>query len=245
MKLNEQLLKIKKNIKFDNFKIDVGTSIDAPNSAHWLLKDNSVFVLGIEPNITNVNILKNGSHKKPKFNYINANSHSILKEDMFVKNYEPERFSLLEKVAIDNVDKVIEENFYCTSEINTGCSSLFKPSSLLEVDVERIDKVEVASLEYILDSLDFPKDGHIMFVKTDTQGKDFDVVKSLRKYLKNVVALKCEYNTMNQYENKENPKEFIAFMQHNGFILVNHTSYDFFFYNSKFSTFELFNLPAE
>ena len=148
--------------------------------------------------------------------------------------------------AIDNVNDIQEEDFYCTSDKNSGCSSLFKPTEKLDVPLSHVDRVEVLSLEYILNYISFPKDGHIMFVKTDTQGKDFDVVKSLGKYLKNVVALKCEYNTDNKYEiPKDTSREFYKFMISNGFILKNNNGYDFTFINNKFTQESIFNILPE
>lgn len=243
--INEQLEKIKGKINFSNFKIDVGTAFEAPNSAHWLLREKDVYVLGIEPNVTNTNILKRGSSRNKKLNYLRLEDSSILMEGKIVSKFDPERFSLLEQVAIDNVNGLEKKKFYCTSDICTGCSSLLKPTENLSIPVERIDEVEVVSLEYILDYINFPADGYIRFVKTDTQAKDLDVVKSLRKYLKKVVALKCEYNTMNQYENETDPKKFVSFMKENNFKLVGYTPHDFLFYNNLFSPEELFNLPEE
>lgn len=235
MKLLEQLEKLKnKNINFDNFKIDIGTAIDAPHSAYWILKEDDVFVLAVEPNEKNVNILKEGSFRKPDFNYIKLSDMSIMQRDKVVKKFNENNFSILEKIAIDNISNIEIRQFFCTDDRNTGCSSLLEPTHMLGLDIEKVDLVETVSLEYILNYINFPVNGKIKFIKTDTQGKDFDVIKSLGKYLENVVGIKSEYNTMGQYKNSNLSHDFYNFMISKDFCLVNQTENDFYFMNNKF-----------
>ena len=245
MILLNQLNNLKiKNINFNNFKIDVGTAIDAPHSAHWLNNENDVFVLAIEPNDKNVSILKEGSFRYPDFLHLRINDKTILKNTKIIKTFKDEDFFLLEKVAIDNVSSIKNMDFYCTDDRNTGCSSLLLPTEILGLDIEKIDVVEVISLEFILDYIGFPENTPIKFVKTDAQGKDFDVIKSLGKYLKNVVAMKCEYKTSGQYTNSNSESDFLNYMISNGFDLYKDNGYDYFFINKTFSLTEnTFNLP--
>lgn len=243
--LQEQLTNLKnKNFDFSNFKIDVGTSSTAPHSAHWLAKDPSVCVLAVEPNMENVSGLRYGVNLKNNNTHIRTSDSSILDGKNIVNNYNPDHFFLLENVAIDDV--IVPENvdFYCTGKENTGCSSLYRPTKELGIPISHIEQVTVVSLAYILDFIEFPINGHIMFVKTDTQGKDFEVVKSIGKYLPNVVALKCEYNVKNYYEIATNTTvDFYNFMTANRFGLVKDTGYDFLFINNRFGS--LFDLPEE
>ena len=46
-------------------KLDVGTSINAPNSEYWLSSDNDVCVFGFEPNPFNVEFVKRGGNIWP------------------------------------------------------------------------------------------------------------------------------------------------------------------------------------
>jgi hypothetical protein len=95
-----------------------------------------------------------------------------------------------------------------------------------------------------LDYINFPLEEKISFVKTDTQGKDFDVIKSLGKYLNNVVAIKSEFNTAGQYENSNSEVAFLSFMLENNFELYKNNGYDYFFYNKKYElNNNTFNLP--
>jgi hypothetical protein len=243
--LEEQLIELKsKNFDFANFKIDVGTAIDAPHSAFWLAHDPNVCVLAIEPSKVNIEILKKGCRQNNNIYKLHINDQTILRGTAVVGKYKPENFFLLEQAAIDDVTTPGTADFYCTGKENTGCSSLYKPTKELGIPISHIEKVDVVSLEYILDFIGFPINGHISFVKTDAQGKDFEVVKSLGKYLSNVIALKCEYNVKNLYEIATNTTaEFYNFMQAKGFGVVKDTGYDFLFVNKRVSS--LFNLPEE
>jgi hypothetical protein len=233
-----------KKINFKNFKIDVGTAIDAPHSAHWIYNDDSVFVLGIEPNKKNTDILYEGSFRTPNFFYLRLKDQKIMINGDGIKTFNDNNFFILEKVAIDNVNTPSVMDFYCTDDRNTGCSSLLKPTSRLDLEVELVDQVNVVSLEYILDYINFPVEEKISFVKTDTQGKDFDVIKSLGKYLNNVVAIKSEFNTAGQYENSNSEVAFLSFMLENNFELYKNNGYDYFFYNKKYELNDnTFNLP--
>lgn len=245
MNLIDQLNTLKtKNINFNNFKIDVGTAIDAPHSANWINSEDDVFVLAIEPNTKNVSILKEGSFRAPNFLHLRLNDKTILKNTEVVKTFNDNNFFLLERVAVDNVTSHEKMNFYCTDDRNTGCSSLLEPTEILGLDVEKIDLVDVVSLEFILDYIGFPQNETIKFVKTDAQGKDFDVIKSLGKYLKSVVAMKCEYKTSGQYVNSNSESDFLNYMIDNEFELYKDNGYDYFFINKTISLTEnTFNLP--
>ena len=46
-------------------KLDIGTSLSAPNSEMWLQRENNLCVFGFEPNIHNVKILYEGQNYWP------------------------------------------------------------------------------------------------------------------------------------------------------------------------------------
>lgn len=247
MTLLSQLEELKNNInlnQFNNFKIDVGTAIDAPHSAHWLFKEKDAFVLAIEPNSKNISILEEGSFRKPSFYHLRLKDNSILSGNKVISKYEKNNFFILKNIAIDDVKKIEKKDFFCTDDRNTGCSSLLEPTDKLGLDVEKVEIVEVASLEFILNYINFPNDKKIKFVKTDTQGKDFDVVKSLGKYLQNVVGIKSEYNTLGQYKFSNSEQEFLEYMTENNFRLIERLSNDFYFLNNNFlDEKNVFDLP--
>ena len=57
----------------------------------------------------------------------------------------------------------------------------------------------------------------IYFIKIDTQGTDFKVVKSLGKYIKNVRKIELEVQLKSLYKNSSNKDEIIKFMTENNF----------------------------
>jgi hypothetical protein len=239
---NLDLSKINK----ENVKIDVGLSIDGPHSAHWLLTEENPFIIGFEPNPKNISIMTEGrSVPEADFPYLVLNDNTIRVKGITSKTYDPNQFFLVSG-AIDDVGLTpVKSKFYCTGDLNTGCSSLLKPTEALGIDVEAEIDVDVYSLEYVLDQLGLQDLESIKFVKTDTQGKDFGVVKSLGKYLHKTVALKCEYNVRNQYENPFIHAEFFDFMIKNGFTMVQNDGYDAYFLNYRFPSNPqtVFNLP--
>jgi hypothetical protein len=235
---------IKDNIEgYDNLMIDVGAASIAPHAATWLLNDPTCKVLIIEPNSINVENLINGNINTPEYQYVSSvgvPSMRMKDSTILINNQEKYKYSknqaFLIDAAIDNVDTPQKTKFYCSDERNRGCSSLLAPGKEFGLEITRIDEVDVVSLEFILDYIGFPIDKLIKFVKTDVQGKDFHVVKSLGKYLRNVIALKCEYNVGNQYENSCSAEEFLIFMVNEGFKLIGRSEHDFFFINEKHET---------
>tara|TARA_B100000686_G_C16780398_1_gene971422 strand:- start:2089 stop:2835 length:747 start_codon:yes stop_codon:yes gene_type:complete len=230
-----------------NIKIDVGLSIDAPHSANWLLTEPASLVIGVEPHPGNVETLRRGrTTPELDFPYLIMDENAICKQGLKIGTYDPSRFVLIEG-AVDNVGNTpTTMDFYCTAATNSGCSSLLKPTPMLPHKIESKIKVDVYSLEYILDQLGFQDVEGIRFVKTDTQGKDFDVVKSLGKYLPRVLALKCEHNVEDQYESSNSFEEFQEYMTQNGFQLVYNNGWDAHFFNLRYRITggSPFNLPS-
>lgn len=226
-----------KNLQVDPEKtstlyIDVGMAIDAPHSAHWLVKDEECVIIGIEPNQECLNELIVGRGAAP-FHYLSLKDSTILFDGQEIKKFNDEQL-LIFKCAIDNVTEPTKALFYHTDERNVGCSSLLEPTPELGLDVTSVTHTDVVSLEYILDALGVDRFEEIKFIKTDTQGKDFDVVQSLGKYLFKTVGLKCEYNVTGQYINPNDKEQFIKFMKKNRFAMVGDSGYDLYFFNLKF-----------
>ncbi len=193
--------------------IDVGTSINAPNSEYWLNLDNEMCVFAFEPNPFNVKHLWSGDkiwpiHLDPK----KINKSFFIVECALSKG-EP-RFS----------------DFYCTSD-DSGTSSMFKPSYF---DVKQVVQVPTISLQDFFDLFPWETIEFIEHLKIDAQSADFDIVQGAGNYLKeNVLYLSVETNTGNQYLNQERPEEMKRYIESLGFI-CDHWGQNGRFLNTKF-----------
>lgn len=216
----------------DALYIDVGLAIDAPHSALWIADNDKCAVVGIEPNQECLDKMKAGRSSAP-FHYVSLKDPAVMLNGEEIKKINNEQLFIF-KCAIDNVETPTKALFYHTDKRNIGCSSLLEPTSRLGLDVTSKTEIDVVPLEYVLDKLGVEQFEEIKFVKTDTQGKDFDVVQSLGKYLSKTVGLKCEYNVAGQYVNPNDKQEFMRFMDKNNFALVGDNGYDLYFFNLNF-----------
>tara|TARA_R100000808_G_C2152167_1_gene161496 strand:- start:3860 stop:4618 length:759 start_codon:yes stop_codon:yes gene_type:complete len=217
--------------KARNIYLDVGTAIGMPHGAAWLYHDENSFVIGVEPNIECLKTLETGRPPAP-FPTVKLGDATIWRDGEEIKQCDPARMAVFH-CAIDDVGGRTSANFFHTDERNIGCSSLLQPTDKLGLDVVNQSAIDVCSLEYLLDSLGMQDVEKITFIKTDTQGKDFDVVRSLGKYLPRVLALKCECNVAGQYENSNSKDEFLQYMEDNQFALIHDNGYDVIFVSMR------------
>lgn len=208
--------------------IDVGTAIDAPNSAAWLLDYKEAFVIGIEPSPINAEILKKGRPHVDNLPYLCLDAGYAVLNDQ--KKEIGGRFQLLE-CAIGNVEDPTLLPFYLTNKINTGCSSLLKPTSKLDLIfgtscLDKVCNVPVISLKDVLDNIPFEEFGYVTYLKTDCQGTDLEAVKSCKKYLKRVLLIQMEVRTDGQYEKEQSIEDIDSFMQSSGFVQKAGHTYD-------------------
>lgn len=178
-------------------KLDVGTSINAPNSEYWLSSDNDVCVFGFEPNPFNVEFVKRGGNIWP----VHLNTDRINKT-----------FFMIE-CALSSGDPRYS-NFYCTDG-DSGTSSMFRPSYF---SVAEEVTVPTISLKNFFDLFPWDKIEYIEHLKIDAQSADFDIVKGAGDYLRDrVLYLSVETNTGDQYQNQENPLEMKKYIEDCGF----------------------------
>ena len=100
----------------------------------------------------------------------------------------------------------------------SGSSSLLKPSEHHPHFIENIIEVPVISLEYLLEFVDWNRFPFIEHIKTDCEGKDYDVVRSIGKHLDKILYITSEManNTHHWYESCSQ-EEFIKWMYNRGF----------------------------
>lgn len=208
-----------------SIKIDVGLAGEAPNSAIWLSETLDRFVLGIEPIPYHWNMIENFETSKSLRPYPD-NFKIVQREEGVVKlNREVvctigNRFAKLE-CAIDDVSEEKEKDFYVMDrrEGASGSSSLLRPSESHPHFTEEVIKVKVISLEKILDHVDWDRFPFIEQIKTDCEGKDFDVVRSIGKYLDRILFITSEMtNNTHHWHDSCSQQEFITFMESKGFV---------------------------
>jgi FkbM family methyltransferase len=178
-------------------KIDVGTSLNAPNSQKWLENDDELCVFGFEPNINNLQILNTGIHSWP----IKLDLNKINKSFFYIN-------CALSNTVEEDVD------FYCTSE-DSGTSSLYKPKGH---NVDSITKITVIQLSDFFDLFPWEKIPYIEQLKIDAQSSDFNIIKGIKNYLsEKIVYLDVETTTNGQYENHETPQIMKEYIESEGF----------------------------
>jgi len=204
--------KIPENIK--RIKLDIGLSYNAPHTQLWFENniEKDLYVFGFEPNpecynnILNKNIkIKNEGHLKPIEN-----------------KYIDEKYLQLLPIALDNIEKEEELNFYCMKN-DCGTSSLNKPIDINLGEIKEIIKVPVFPLKHFFELFDWNRFPYIEYIKIDAQGSDINIIKSAGEYIKKVVYITAEAE-INQYENckNNNINEMKKYLENMNFILINH-----------------------
>ena len=169
--------KLKSGLKL---RFDVGLSFNMPNATKWLNDDPNVYVIGIEPHPNN---------------FKSCCSH--------LETLDAGDRCYLIEAAISIVASSEDRDFYGLSG-DPGTSSLCKPIGRFENLVDNVYTVETISLASILDNLHYST---IDVLKTDTQGNDLNVMKSLGDHIKHVDFIYAEYNESDDYEGANTGEE--------------------------------------
>lgn len=112
-------------------------------------------------------------------------------------------------------------NYYEDYGENLELDYLFKYS----LETKKVVKVETYSLDYLVHEKDIPAPD---FLSIDTQGAELSILKGAKNLLKNnVVAIMCEINFVEIYENVPLFGELDLFLRSNNFILVSITPLEF------------------
>jgi len=206
-------------------RIDIGMCMTSPHAALWFNKYENMFVIGVEPNPYNYQRLLDGDNGINDYKVVVNESVVKLNNETLCNYIERGNYFFPIEAAIDNVDNICKKTFYCTSMLNTGCSSLHKPidgaAGLNGVTTESEVDVNVISLKMILDEFPWDRIPVIELLKTDTQANDLNVIKSCKEYLKNICFVHSEYYAHSVYEGEKSQNECFAefdkFMKENNF----------------------------
>ena len=162
-----------------NLYLDIGLSYNAPHSQNILKNDPSAFIIGVEPNPNNCKYIKS----------MNLGA----------------RFHLIE-AGICDVGKNLTQSmkFYMMGP-DPGTSSFLKPTNLFIEKgyyIENIIDISLISIESILDLVPWERvQGNTFEMKSDTQGFEIKVLKSLGSYIVKLKNLQIESTTWGFYEN--------------------------------------------
>lgn len=189
--------------------IDVGLAADAPHSFNWLSSDPNGFVFGFEP--------------------VKENCDRVLKkvQELGFEN----RYKLYE-CAVDDVDGEEIKDFYvtCNSEVvgDHGQSSLFKlKDELKDLEgtkywIEKTVPTLCVNLSDFLIKIDWEKFKQISCLKTDTQGNDLNILKSIESFFDRIPLIYCESYANHQYQkDDDNPNIVYEYMTSKGYRLFN------------------------
>lgn len=176
-------------------RIDVGLSTCMPHSMEWLSEREDIFVIGFEPHPVSF-----------------ESSKKCLSESGY-----SDRCYLIQ-AAISDVKELSKSVFYGLdgpeTEYNIGTSSLKKPKGRFKNSVDEVYNVNVLPLSYVLDRINYDV---IDYIKTDTQGSDLEVLKSLGSHIENVLRIQSECDSSSDYESANTEEELSNFLSNNNF----------------------------
>jgi len=199
--------KISVPVGIERVLIDIGTSYNAPHSQVWTQETEDVCVFAFEPNPFNVQCLKAGKWLGSSW----QNPYQLNVENLNKKVF------LIESALSNGTPKYVD--FYCTQE-DPGTSSLYEPTCF---SVKEKVQVSVITLKDFFDLFPWDKVSFIEHIKIDAQSSDFNIVKGMGEYIKNVLYLTVECDTIDEngvqcYKNSdENPLMMKEYIESHGF----------------------------
>jgi hypothetical protein len=228
--------------KYGRLRMDIGTSVCAPNSALWFSKYNNLLVIGAEPHPDCIQALRLGPESTHGFvdpwhlvidsGTIHAEGGRVISR---LKDQNNE-FCLIEG-AIDLQEKILP--FYCTGNGRwAGCSSLHKPIDGRGIpSVSKVVEVNTIPLWRIMEKIDWDKVSYVEFLKIDTQSNDLNVIKSAKEYIEKVCFVQAEYYTNGEYEGEGDMQgcfdDMVDYMKNYNFQPYAVTSTDLWFVNKN------------
>ena len=89
-------------------------------------------------------------------------------------------------------------------------------------DLREIEKVKTIRLDTFIERYNLinKSQQYIDFIKTDTQGNDLKVIKSLGKYINNVKKIQVEVQLQELYKNSPKKEDIVEYMNSNNFELI-------------------------
>jgi FkbM family methyltransferase len=181
-------------------RLDVGLSVNAPQSATWISRDSTLHVFGFEPVNENRKMIHKGDAPWP----VNLNPELIGKRINIIP------CALMEKSISEGLDIFVTKN-------DPGCSSLLKPKTF---EVDYVERISVGTLNEFLEHFPFDVVQYISHLKIDVQGADIQVLEGGLKFLDRIMSITAEVDTI-EYEKTRNSRHAInKMLKPYGFILL-------------------------
>ena len=184
-------------------KIDVGLSVNAPQSSIWLKRDCGLFVFGFEPLLDNIERIKTGDSEWPE----NLSPELVGKRIVIVP------CALSSKTDLGGRDFFVTKN-------DPGCSSLLAPISM---EVLKVVRVPVITLDSFLNLFPFDRFPIIEHLKIDVQGADFEVIKGAEAHLDKIMFVTLEIDTFHYIGTTQSEGEIKKHMKARGFVLISNS----------------------
>lgn len=226
----------------NQIRIDVGLNVGI-NAAKWLADRPDRFVIGIEPLQYHWDLVQefkseeeNGGFpysdkfflqlKKNKVEYLHQDICDI--KDRFCGIF----------AAIDDVKTITTKDFYVFSPLGarSGGSSLLTPTRQHPNDgfLDDVEKVYACSLEQVLDLIPWDRFPYIEHIKTDCEGHDPIVTRSIGKYLNRIVYITSENHCdKNHFFSKHMQEHWFGDMRSYGFEVIYNRFSEVKFVNSS------------
>ena len=181
-------------------RLDVGLSVNAPQSAVWISRDATLHVFGFEPVSENRKVISQGDAPWP----VNLNPELIGKRI----NILP--CALMEKSTPEGLDIFVTKN-------DPGCSSLLKPKT---IEVAYIERIEVRTLNEFLEYFPFNVVPYISHLKIDVQGADIQVIEGGVNFLDRIMSITLEVDTIEYEDTRNSTRALTKMLKPYGFILL-------------------------
>jgi FkbM family methyltransferase len=181
-------------------RLDVGLSVNAPQSSVWISRDPTLHVFGFEPVSENRKTIFRGDAPWP----VNLDPELIGKRINIIP------CALMEKSRKDGLD------IYVTKK-DPGCSSLLKPKSF---EIDYTERVEVATLNDFLKYFPFDVVTYISHLKIDVQGADIQVLEGSLRFLDRIMSITSEVDTIEYEKTRNSTRALTKMLKPYGFVLL-------------------------
>lgn len=212
--------------KFKKVKIDVGLSINAPNSEFWLRNESDLMVIGFEPS----------SLCFDSFTIHNEKTKNDYSQYVFIDSTRINKTFFPLKCALSSGEPRYQK-FYNVSDSKEnknplGCSSLYEPSYFPVLEIE---EVPVISLVDVFDLFPWDIISYIDQIKLDAQGSDFEILVGAGDYLDKIVYITLENSTDNQYKKEEDYSKFDSYLSKFNFTKISESGINSTYLNQSHS----------